>query len=45
MKHHGLLIAGKWILTDEKISVMNKATGNEIGFISVAGEVAGKGCD
>lgn len=38
MKDYGLLIDGKWIVTDEKIGVKNKATGSEIGFISVAGE-------
>ena len=38
MKDYGLLIDGKWIITDEKIGVRNKATGSEIGFISVAGE-------
>ncbi len=38
MKEYGLFIDGKWIITDEKISVTNKATGNECAFISVAGE-------
>jgi len=38
MKEYGLLIDGKWIVTDEKIGVMNKATGKESAFISVAGE-------
>jgi len=38
MKEYGLFIDGKWIVTDEKISVKNKATGTESDFISVAGE-------
>lgn len=38
MKNCGLLIDGEWIVTDEKIGVTNKATGDQIGFISVANE-------
>jgi acyl-CoA reductase-like NAD-dependent aldehyde dehydrogenase len=38
MKEYGLFINGKWIVTDEKIAVINKATGNESAFISAAGE-------
>lgn len=38
MKEYGLLIDGQWIVTDEKIGVVNKATGKECAFISVAGE-------
>lgn len=42
MKEYGLFINGKWIVTDEKIAVMNKATGKESAFISVADEAAVK---
>ena len=38
MKEYGLFIDGKWLVTDEKISVINKATGDQVAFISVAGE-------
>ncbi|AIF50376.1 aldehyde dehydrogenase family protein [Pelosinus sp. UFO1] len=38
MKEYGLFINGKWIVTEEKIGVMNKATGSNNAFISVAGE-------
>lgn len=37
MKNHGLLIDGKWTITDEKIAVINKATGSELATISAAG--------
>ncbi|WP_378953096.1 aldehyde dehydrogenase family protein [Pelosinus sp. sgz500959] len=39
MKEYGLFIEGKWIVTDEKIGVLNKGTGNECALISVAGEI------
>ena len=38
MKEYGLFIDGKWIVTDDKIGVINKATGKESAFISVAGQ-------
>jgi acyl-CoA reductase-like NAD-dependent aldehyde dehydrogenase len=38
MKEYGLFINGKWIITDEKIGVVNKATGSKSAYISVAGE-------
>lgn len=38
MKEYGLFINGQWIVTEEKIGVMNKATGSNNAFISVAGE-------
>lgn len=38
MKTYGLFIDGEWIVTQEKISVLNKATGKELGFISIAGQ-------
>ena len=38
MKEYGLFINGKWIVTEEKIGVMNKATGINKAFISVASE-------
>lgn len=38
MKEYGLFINGQWIVTDEKIGVLNKATGNECASISVASE-------
>ena len=37
MKEYGLFINGKWIVTDEKIVVLNKATGSKSAYISVAG--------
>ncbi|MEG6584824.1 aldehyde dehydrogenase family protein [Dendrosporobacter sp. 1207_IL3150] len=42
MKNNGLFINGEWNITDEKISVINKATGDTIAFISVADEAAVK---
>ncbi len=38
MKQQGLFIAGKWTMTPEKISVLNKATGEVAAYVSVAGE-------
>ncbi|SPF53449.1 Aldehyde Dehydrogenase [Candidatus Desulfosporosinus infrequens] len=38
MKEYGLFIDGKWLVTPEKIAVINKTTGKESAFISVAGE-------
>ncbi|GMA97321.1 aldehyde dehydrogenase family protein [Pelosinus sp. IPA-1] len=38
MKEYGLFINGKWIVTEEKIGVTNKATGSNHAFISVAGK-------
>lgn len=37
MQEYGLFIDGQWIVTDEKIGVTNKGTGEECAFISVAG--------
>jgi acyl-CoA reductase-like NAD-dependent aldehyde dehydrogenase len=38
MQDYGLFIDGAWSVTEEKISVINKATGREIARISAAGE-------
>ncbi|MBP2638407.1 MAG: gapN 1 [Firmicutes bacterium] len=39
MQEYGLFIDGVWSVTEEKISVINKATGTEVARISAAGEV------
>lgn len=38
MREYGLFINGKWILTEEKCAVINKATGESVAYISVAGK-------
>ncbi|WP_346356032.1 aldehyde dehydrogenase family protein [Azotosporobacter soli] len=37
MKTHGLFIAGKWQVTEKKIAVRDKASGEECAYISAAG--------
>jgi acyl-CoA reductase-like NAD-dependent aldehyde dehydrogenase len=42
VRNCGLLIDGEWIMTEEKLSVANKATGEVIALVSVADEGAVK---
>ncbi|HEY3426041.1 MAG TPA: aldehyde dehydrogenase family protein [Negativicutes bacterium] len=38
MREYGLFINGKWVVTAEKCAVINKASGEAVAYISVAGE-------
>jgi acyl-CoA reductase-like NAD-dependent aldehyde dehydrogenase len=38
MQKHGLFIGGKWVMTEEECAVKNKATGETVAMVSVAGE-------